>query len=105
MKSVLELPLFQLTANPRLMVHLAINKVADPSSFHPSVISRVPKFQANTKLLPVVFSSFKSTAATIIFSILATQLRHMAPQTRCIANVITTLISIPLQSDANTISR
>jgi hypothetical protein len=105
-KNVPELLPFLLTARmpattPQV---LDINNLADLFSSHLSATSLALKFLANIKLLPAVFSNYKSIAIAI-FNILAIRHRPMAHQTRCIANVITPLISSPLWNFTNTLCR
>jgi hypothetical protein len=90
MKSVPELLLFLQTVKALLTTALLLvtSREADQSSSLLSATNPAPKFPANTKLHPVVFNNCRSTATTT-FRTLATQHRHMAHQTRCIANVIT----------------
>jgi len=85
---------------PPIVHQLPVTNKTDPFNSHLLDTNLVLKSLVNINPLPVVFNSFKSTA-TITCSILDILLRHMAHQTRCIANVISTLISIPFQSDAN----
>ena len=61
-------------------------------------------YGCDVKLLLEAFNSSRSTA-TVTFSTLDIPRRHMAHQTRCIANVITTLIFPTFQSNANKITR
>ena len=106
MKSVPE-PLLSLPmVNPLPMVPLllVINKLAVLFNSHPSATNLVRKSLANTKLPLEAFNSSRSTA-TVTFSTLDIPRRHMAHQTRCIANVITTLIFPTFQSNANKITR
>ena len=75
-------------ALPTMALPLATSKEAGQFNSLLSATNPVPKSPVNTKLHPAVYNSCKSTA-TIISRTRATQLRHMAHQTRCIANVIT----------------
>jgi hypothetical protein len=82
----------QTPATPKMLMRthnpkLATNKLGDLRfSFLLSVISLAHKFLVNTQHQQAVFSSYRITVITI--SMVATQRRHMALQTRCIANVI-----------------